>query len=767
MDPLLVSSSPYIQEQHDFQPSSSASAHFDINHSESPYLVDSFAFDQDYQQDSGHFPHTPSYNGSYQNSPYSVLSDLPTFDNADDPDALALFEDNPSGISITEEYDPAEYDVPDPSGLLSFDGHYMSALDSANPQVSVSITPPSYENAPSPSAYDHPSPASSNGADDDHRSRASSSSSYMPPNSPPLNDFTQNFESMHFESPSWSSSQLPQDRRSPPAQQKAHSPPQLVIPDIASPATTVHDEPPTINAPDGDGMLTGPQLHIVPATPISGGGGVTQNVAFLQQGNTQENNQQSWDQPQHLAAATANQSMASASQYPDQSQPFYPGSNHSSPGMSYTPIPQDSSSPPARSRPGPNFLIPQVPLARSRSLSDTSLRPPTWDTAPMSTTVNMNDVLPGPGSSSPSPSPMMGTQRLPSSAGAHQTTFGQTLAPPGRLQPHNSFGPPNTNLPPSYGSSMGNDFLSADIRAADLRRAKSDSMRGFGHRQVRSEDLRSYSPSSLYPPMGQSTQEFIRNASRQQFLHPTQSLIPSIRQGHHRRSSSGSRERPIGWQNAVGSSRASPYPSPSASPRPGYPSLPGGPELGMGIPRHPMSAELGMPMGFDTAINMQVGVGQEAMTITKVNVTTPSTADASQKRRKQPANFACPVPGCGSTFTRHFNLKGHLRSHAEEKPYQCKWPGCGKGFARQHDCKRHEQLHLNIRPYPCEGCKKNFARMDALNRHLRSEGGAECRKIQKEIRPNGDDAPEASDGSTSSSLKPDPDATWNSGSLVM
>ena len=60
---------------------------------------------------------------------------------------------------------------------------------------------------------------------------------------------------------------------------------------------------------------------------------------------------------------------------------------------------------------------------------------------------------------------------------------------------------------------------------------------------------------------------------------------------------------------------------------------------------------------------------------------------------------------------------GHLRSHAEEKPYQCKWPGCGKGFARQHDCKRHEQLHLNIRPYPCEGCKKNFARMDALNRH--------------------------------------------------
>lgn len=114
--------------------------------------------------------------------------------------------------------------------------------------------------------------------------------------------------------------------------------------------------------------------------------------------------------------------------------------------------------------------------------------------------------------------------------------------------------------------------------------------------------------------------------------------------------------------------------------------------------------------------------------VEKLQVTTSATQLASASRRRNEAHFICPVPGCGSTFTRRFNLRGHLRSHTEERPFVCEWPGCKKGFARQHDCKRHQALHTaKSTPNICQGCKKTFSRLDALNRHLRSDGGAECR----------------------------------------
>lgn len=228
--------------------------------------------------------------------------------------------------------------------------------------------------------------------------------------------------------------------------------------------------------------------------------------------------------------------------------------------------------------------------------------------------------------------------------------------------------------------------------ATSLRRARSDSGRISGHRYSRSEGGISYPPSA-HPDFIARTAAETLNTVKQQFLHPTE--VPSIHRGHHRRSSSGSRDRGIGGMglhSAPGSSRASPYPSPNASPLLGYDPLPSIPSIqslppptGMGRGR-PVSmpaygpSSYGIPPGGIGELSQQLDAGGDdpsdmgstlngkpvhgikssvaASLVSKPTVTTTATAEASERRRKTDANFACPVPGCGSTFTRHFNLKG-------------------------------------------------------------------------------------------------------------
>jgi hypothetical protein len=99
--------------------------------------------------------------------------------------------------------------------------------------------------------------------------------------------------------------------------------------------------------------------------------------------------------------------------------------------------------------------------------------------------------------------------------------------------------------------------------------------------------------------------------------------------------------------------------------------------------------------------------------------------------QKHPATFQCSL--CPKRFTRAYNLRSHLRTHTDERPFVCSV--CGKAFARQHDRKRHEGLHSGEKKFVCRGnlkegghwgCGRRFARADALGRHFRSEAGRVC-----------------------------------------
>ena len=88
---------------------------------------------------------------------------------------------------------------------------------------------------------------------------------------------------------------------------------------------------------------------------------------------------------------------------------------------------------------------------------------------------------------------------------------------------------------------MDSQFLSPDmaLTATSLRRARSDS-----GRVPRPEGGISYPPSAHANFIARTATENLSTV-KQQFLHPTEA-VPTIHRGHHRRVSSGSRDRGIG-----------------------------------------------------------------------------------------------------------------------------------------------------------------------------------------------------------------------------
>ncbi|KAG8999501.1 hypothetical protein FRB94_006144 [Tulasnella sp. JGI-2019a] len=278
--------------------------------------------------------------------------------------------------------------------------------------------------------------------------------------------------------------------------------------------------------------------------------------------------------------------------------------------------------------------------SRSRSKSDVSSRnPPIWSLTP-----------PGgePGSSSPNQRDTP-SQRPSSSSGSYDPySFATGMA---QHQQHQEQQRPllghvyETAPGPSLDQTLG---MQADFPTS-LKRANSDGGRSNSHRRgAKSEDLsmlRGISPGIG----GASDSEFVRSVTM-----ADGSLAPvdprSGAAGPTRRRGSGSGHE----RNAsLGSLRSTPY---SMSGRPSPHSSPGV------SPHHSPSggAVQALPVSLQDAQQRSQSPQQQVQNIKveRALVTTPATKTASANRRRAEANFVCPVVGCGSTFTRHFNLRG-------------------------------------------------------------------------------------------------------------
>ena len=82
-------------------------------------------------------------------------------------------------------------------------------------------------------------------------------------------------------------------------------------------------------------------------------------------------------------------------------------------------------------------------------------------------------------------------------------------------------------------------------------------------------------------------------------------------------------------------------------------------------------------------------------------------------------DFNCRI--CKKTFAIMDNLKKHMAAHRETKEFKCHF--CEKAFSKREELKKHLAIHGGLN---CGICKKSFPNDDILKRHVLKSHDSNC-----------------------------------------